>query len=342
MYPQAQISVLTAPRGEGVFRGNPGVREVIVFDKAKAGTNGSSMWQMAQQLATQRFDVAYSLHRSWRTALLLRLAGIPQRIGFADSKGARLYTELRTRPREVHEVLRNWSLIEHEVKGLFDPCDLALYIDDLPHKSFSTLVERAANFDSDKGPASNERHIPDEDLTEGQGGVSPSASPIIAIAPGSAWRTKRYPAELYHDVVRELVARGMRVAIVGGPAEVEICQSVIQGLRFPDVMDFSGRLSIRETFAVIAASRLLITNDSMALHVASAFRVPTVAIFCATSPAQGFGPWQNRATIVEYEGLWCRPCGRHGRSFCPTGSELCMRGIAPRRVVSAVSNLLGN
>lgn len=338
MYPQAQISVLTAPRGEGVFKGHPGVHEVIVFNKAKSGSNGSSMWRMAQRLAAQGFDVAFSLHRSWRTALLLKLAGIPRRVGFADSKGARLYTELRTRPMEAHEVVRNWSLIESEVKGLFDPCELALHLEDLPHRSFSTLVERAANFDREMYADVKMLDVFEEDLIK----EGDSSSPIVAIAPGSAWRTKRYPAELYHEVVRELIARGMRVAIVGGPAEVEICQSVIQGLRFPDVMDFSGKLSIRETFVVIAASRLLITNDSMALHVASAFKVPTVAIFCATSPAQGFGPWQNRATIVEYEGLWCRPCGRHGRSFCPTGSELCMRGIAPERVVKAVFNLLGN
>lgn len=329
LYPDAEISVLTAPRGEGVFQGNPQVSEVIVYDKTSPGLALVAMSQMAKRLSSKRFDVAYSLHRSWRTALLLKWAGIPKRIGFSDSKGAKLYTELRDRPKASHEVLRNWSLIEAEVQAGFAPCELELHIEDIRPLAPHLIDEWAVNF---KAGALGARH---GELLAGQG-----EKPIIALAPGSAWNTKRYPASLYREVVAQLVRQGIRVAVVGGPAEVELCQAVIGEFDFPEVMDFSGRLSIRKTFAVIAASQALITNDSMALHVGSAFKVPTVAIFCATSPSQGFGPWRNRATIVENEELWCRPCGRHGRSFCPTGSELCMRGIAPERIVRAVSNLL--
>jgi heptosyltransferase-2 len=83
-----------------------------------------------------------------------------------------------------------------------------------------------------------------------------------------------------------------------------------------------------------------VCNDSVALHVGSALKVPTVAVFCATSPRFGFGPWRNRATVVEHSELSCKPCRRHGSPRCPTGTEACMRDVKAERVLAAASGLL--
>jgi heptosyltransferase-2 len=77
----------------------------------------------------------------------------------------------------------------------------------------------------------------------------------------------------------------------------------------------------------------------MVLHMASAFKVPTVAIFCATSPSFGFGPWKNRALVVEDEQLQCKPCSRHGTRKCPLGIETCMK-LPAERVIEAADSLL--
>src|SRR4029077_20258464 len=79
---------------------------------------------------------------------------------------------------------------------------------------------------------------------------------------------------------------------------------------------------------------LLVANDSAPMHIACARGVPVVAVFCATTPALGYGPWGPRSVVVEAD-LACRPCGRHGGRSCPRGTEDCMRLVAPDTVLAA-------
>jgi heptosyltransferase-2 len=78
----------------------------------------------------------------------------------------------------------------------------------------------------------------------------------------------------------------------------------------------------------------------MALHMASAFRIPTVAVFCATAPEFGFGPWENPESVVVQDAtLPCKPCGRHGSNRCPNGTEACMT-IDANEVINACAGFL--
>jgi heptosyltransferase-2 len=91
--------------------------------------------------------------------------------------------------------------------------------------------------------------------------------------------------------------------------------------------------------AVIDRAALLVGNDSAPMHVACARGVPVVAVFCATTPALGYGPWGARTRVVEAD-LACRPCARHGGRTCPRGTEDCMRLVEPTAVLGAVRELL--
>jgi heptosyltransferase-2 len=70
-----------------------------------------------------------------------------------------------------------------------------------------------------------------------------------------------------------------------------------------------------------------------------ACNVPTVAIFCATTPALGFYPYSADSVVVEKE-LPCRPCGTHGGRRCPLGTEDCIGLIPAQQVFGAVKKLL--
>jgi heptosyltransferase-2 len=59
-----------------------------------------------------------------------------------------------------------------------------------------------------------------------------------------------------------------------------------------------------------------------------------VAVFCATTPALGYGPYGHGHAVVEAD-LACRPCARHGGRRCPRGTEDCMRLIEPAAVLAA-------
>ena len=102
----------------------------------------------------------------------------------------------------------------------------------------------------------------------------------------------------------------------------------------------AGRTDLATLVAVVDRMALLVANDSAPMHIACARGVPVVGVFCATTPALGYGPWGPRAAVVEAD-LACRPCARHGGRRCPRGTEDCMRLVAPAAVLAAARAALG-
>ncbi len=86
---------------------------------------------------------------------------------------------------------------------------------------------------------------------------------------------------------------------------------------------------------VVAGSGPGMTNTVTPMHVATAVGVPVVAVFCATVPEQGYGPYTERAIVLGAD-LECRPCGRHGGQRCPRGTGDCMRLVDATEVVCAL------
>jgi heptosyltransferase-2 len=98
-----------------------------------------------------------------------------------------------------------------------------------------------------------------------------------------------------------------------------------------------------QTFmALIDHARVVISNDSAPMHLAVARGVPVVAIFCATTPSLGYGPYTEHAVVVEKKDLFCRPCSRHGGLLCPRGTDECMRLVTVADVLAGVDRLLAS
>ena len=91
-FPEAEIDACVAPRGRDVALAYPGIGHVHVFDKRVSDSGLSGLRRTAARLATRQYALAVLPHRSLRTALLARLARIPERVGFAGSPGSLLYT----------------------------------------------------------------------------------------------------------------------------------------------------------------------------------------------------------------------------------------------------------
>jgi heptosyltransferase II len=104
-------------------------------------------------------------------------------------------------------------------------------------------------------------------------------------------------------------------------------------------VNLAGKIALSQLPAALSACRVLVTNDSAPMHIAVARSVPTVALFCATTPGLGFYPYSADSIVVEKE-LACRPCGSHGGRRCPLGTEDCIRLIPVDRVLRAVDDVL--
>jgi heptosyltransferase-2 len=101
-----------------------------------------------------------------------------------------------------------------------------------------------------------------------------------------------------------------------------------------------GKADLQTFMALADRARVCISNDSAPMHIAVARNVPVVAIFCATTPGLGYGPYGDRAIIVEKKDLSCRPCSRHGTAVCPRRTEECMRLVTVQDVLAGIERLL--
>jgi len=301
-----RLAVLVRPEARDLVDGHPDVDDVLIDAKRTADRGLRGLLRTAGRLRREGFDLAVSPHRSFRTALTLAAAGIPRRVGFRESAGAFLYHERVPRDRGRHDVERNLALVA-PFGGAADPPRLHLPVT-------PQAAARAAAL-----------------LPAGDG-------PLVGLAPGSVWRTKRWTPGGFAAVAAALAADGARCVLLGGADDVALAESIRTSSGGRTAV-LAGRTDIATLVAVIDRLALMITNDSAPQHIACARDVPVVAVFCATTPALGYAPYGRRVTVVEAD-LACRPCARHGGPRCPRGTEDCMRLVAPGAVVAAARRFL--
>lgn len=309
IYPESELWMMTTPLSTALVRQDPLLAGVIAYDKRKVDKGFKGLFAMAARLRAMGFHKVYSLHRSYRTAFLLFLSRIPQRIGFREAKLRFLYHETWPRNPAEHDVLRNLSIL----KGHDDP------------QSFNTDMRLFAPEFHELGESA-------------KAAVGEKKKSYAVLVPGSAWATKMWHHEGFRQTAQFLLQRGLDVILLGAPEDMATNTKVATGL---SVTDLAGQTSIKDALYIVKHAALVVCNDSMSLHMASAFKIPTVVIFCATSPSFGFGPWKNNAVVVE-KTLACKPCSRHGQRQCPNNTYACMREIPFDQVAAAIENVLAS
>ncbi len=306
LYPSAEIFTLTTPMAEKFLKYNPQIYKTLTYDKHKL----SGILEFLRQVRILKqydFDMVYSLQCSYRTSLLIFLSRIKKRIGLKKSKFSFLYTDTIEVDKTKHDALRNLSILslDANIEKLSSELKLYLAPNDVLGEKFISDVEKINDY--------------------------------ILLSPGSAWNTKRWSEDQYRYLVKRLLEDGEKIVITGSVNEKKICDKIAKDL---DVVNLVGQLSIEQTVYVASKAKAIVCNDSMMLHISSAFKIPVVVVFCATSPKFGFGPWKNdKAIVIENKKLPCKPCRRHGSKRCPNGTNLC-RNISYVEVYSALRKLL--
>lgn len=296
------VDVVVTPAAAALLETHPAVRRTWIYDKRGADGGMAGLLRLAWELRGGRYRTVYLPHRSLRSAMLARLAGIPERIGFGGSPGAWSYTRRIQRPVTGHEAERILAL--------------AAPPDGTAAELSLGLLEQDHRLAADWLAA--------RDIADG----------FVALAPGSIWGTKRWP--YYRELAAALPGP---VVIVGGPEDRALAEQIATGRKSVHVA--AGELPLRASAALLARAGVLVTNDSAPLHLATAVGTRVVSIFGPTVPAFGFGPRGKRDRIVEHGNLPCRPCSSHGPQVCPLGHHRCMKEIAMGRVLEAVSGEQG-
>lgn len=315
-FPDARISVVAIPGVCESLHNHLAIDEIIPYDKKGRDAGMAGLVKMSRRLREGNFDIALVPHRSIRSAVITWLAAIPKRVGFSTSSGKFLFSDVVQYEKGNHETVRNLSLLH--------PLGVTTPIQELP-----SLF-----------PGQHDIEIVDGLIEKNESKVPLDAEQMIAVAPGSAWNTKRWPAEYFISLCKMLVQAGYSVALIGGEDDRSLCLDIEGRVGHGPVLNAGGALTLLQSAELIRRCRVIISNDSAPMHMAVAMRTPVVVIYGATVPEFGFAPLGEHDAISETSGLPCRPCSIHGGKVCPIKTFECMNNISPKSVFEKVESVL--
>jgi heptosyltransferase-2 len=299
-----RLVVGALPSVAPVYRAMPQVEAVIEFPFGHGALQFKARRTLAAQLEG-RFDTAYVLPNSLKSALLPFLASIPRRIGYLGEARVGLLTHRLKNPKAKPPMVAFYSALSGDKDGL-------------------------------------ERDRPRLQLSPGQvqatlRGHGLQASAYFVFAPGAEYGpAKRWPAIHFAELARSLDPPAL---LLGSPKEAALCDEIARTAGPGRCIDLAGKTSLTDAFALIAGARAVVSNDSGLMHVAAAFGVPQVALFGSSSPLHT-PPLNDQAQVLWLKQdpgyqppLDCAPCFERE---CPLGHTRCLYDLTPERVVAAL------
>ena len=158
---------------------------------------------------------------------------------------------------------------------------------------------------------------------------------IACFCPGAEFGpSKIWPYKKYAHIAKYLTWQGYLVVTVGSENDVDIGKNIAKESGNL-IINLCGKTSLGQAITLLAASDLVISNDSGLMHVAAALNRPLIAIFGSSSP-QFTPPLSKRALISKID-LPCSPCFKRS---CPLNHMDCLNNISVQSVEKQIEQLL--
>ena len=313
-YAESHIAYLTKPYVQDVLSDCPWSDEVLLWPGEDKNLLRRT-WSAAQLIRRHHFDIGLLMTNSFRTALVLKLAGVPKRVGYARDCRSWLLTQALPVPKDegryaIESMLDYYGRLPQALGAGLPQGPLELSIDE---QSRATVDDWWREFGIEAGQR------------------------VVLLNPGAKFGTsKLYPADRFAKVGDRLTQLlGAKILINAGPGEQEIAQAVSRQMQSHAHIISPPRLNLKLLKALIAKIDLLITNDTGPRHFAIALNTPVVTIFGSTHPGwtETNCPYEKQISIP----VNCGPCQK---PFCPLDLR-CLTGISPEMVVTQARELLG-
>jgi heptosyltransferase-2 len=281
----------------------PEVSETLESPFAHGELALGKRWRLARRLHANRYDRAYVLPNSFKSALVPLFAGIRRRTGFVGE----LRQWLLTDARRLDEVAL--PLMVERFAWLADAADATLTRPvPRPHLRV-TEVERA-------------RLRQRLRLT--------TAGRIACFCPGAEYGpAKRWPAQHFGELARRLGAEGYAVWLVGSAKERDIGEAILG--TGATAVNLCGRTTLDDAVVLLSCADVVVSNDSGLMHVAAALDRPMIALYGSSSPSFT-PPLSERAQVLKHD-VPCSPCFQR---VCPLKHFDCMMKLAPSRVLDEI------
>ncbi len=311
------LTLFASPSGAEAGHLIPDIDHVLVYQapwmKASRSRSSADDWAMTERLKSGRFDAAVIFTTYTQSplpaALQCYLADIPLRLAHCRENPYHLLTDWVRDPEPD-------TCIRHEVRRQLDliaSIGAATEDDRIQIRISAQAAIRADRLHSE---------------------LVIAGTAWCVIHPGATAASRRYPADLFAVVAHQLAHRtGCHIVFTGDEQERELIESIRDMMKAPS-SSLAGKLTLEEMAAVLSKAPLLISNNTGAVHLASAVGTPVVDLYALTNPQHT--PWRVPQRVLFHD-VACRFCYQ---SNCPEGHHHCLRAITPESVVAASMALL--
>lgn len=305
-WPKASITAMCQSNVGALLECDPNLNEIYSFKKPSGWIHRSQHLNIIETLKRGEYDLGILLTNSFSSAWWFWKGQVANRLGFACNLRSLLLNKALPFPKNKE----NQHLVL-TYKALLKPLNIplsstppTLYVSDEEKKAAQTLLE-SKDYDI-------HRHI------------------LIGINPGAAFGSaKCWLPDRFHALTKKLLEDPrVMVAYFGDPVGAPLVNDICQGFD-SRVINCAGKTTIRELLALIASCAVMLTNDSGPMHIASALKIPLVALFGSTSDVKT-GPYAGG--IVIHKHVECSPCYKR---ICPIDFR-CMKQIEVNEVYQAI------
>jgi heptosyltransferase II len=299
---ELSISLLAKSSVKGIWEAHSLQLPVFSFK-----TGYRDMTASYKELKAEGFDAVYLLANNFRTAFLVYMAGVPNRIGRVHDNRRLLLT---------NQIWVNSELPRHQRYEYGDILNLS-----------KSEIERETAELTVKTSSLQGTILTSEKLLK-------SNSRLIGLIPGAKrGPSKQWSKESYVKVGQELVQRGFKIMVFGDPSERELCQSISEAIG-PDAHNLAGELSFVQWLAGLKQMDGIVCNDSGGMHVADALAVPLVGIFGITDPSKT-GPFAKSSAYLQKSTIRSRAVPEHSPEAVKA-----LNNITPNDVLEKLDTVL--
>jgi ADP-heptose:LPS heptosyltransferase len=304
-YPESYIEWCTRRNSLELFKHNSIVDEVIVFED-----------DAPFRINSEKYDIVINLDTSKLSSAIAASAKGKEKVGFvlngngfveAASANAEQWLKMSAFDDVKKANQKSYQEIMYEILGLELPVEPPLI--HLSDKEKSTISKK----DFVKSILPNK--------------------PVIGlnVGVGTKWPNKGWPLKRWKELIAKLSSEDYNVLLLGGPEEVEIINQLKAEFKY--ITNTGCDNSILEFAAIVDSCDLIITADTLALHIATSLRKRIVSLFGPTSSNE-IELYGSGIKLSSPDGCKC-----YYRKYCSEDVS-CMEKITSIMVIEAVESLL--
>ncbi|HEI9817759.1 TPA: ADP-heptose--LPS heptosyltransferase RfaF [Serratia marcescens] len=316
-YPSAEIDVMAPAWCRPLLARMPEVNQALAMPLGHGALGLGERRRLGRALRANRYDRAYVLPNSFKSALVPFFADIPQRTGWRGEMRYGLLNDVRVLDKAAFPLMVQRYVALAYDKGRIQRAD------DLPQPLLWPQLQVSDEEIADTTAAFN--------LTDSR--------PIVGFCPGAEFGpAKRWPHYHYATLAQRLIENDYQIALFGSAKDHEAGEQIRAALQ-EDARDFclnlAGKTQLEQAVILIAACRAVVSNDSGLMHVAAALNKPLIALYGPSSP-DFTPPLSDKARVIRLIS------GYHKvrKGDAEQGYHQSLIDIQPQQVLDALTPLL--